>query len=198
MSGFGSLLQREDFHGGGKLPSIEPLYANAALGDCLLFETYVSSGVVEVPEMDTPAHVIILRSGSPSVIEWRQNGRDHKTELPPGSVSLLPAGLREAARVFRPLPGVASILQMQPGFVQRAVGKIAKGGKVELVPQRVLKDAQIARLMESLRADVVAGSPSGDCSGSRSRWRFQFMSPRSMARGRRSWTHIAVASRRPG
>jgi AraC family transcriptional regulator len=161
VPGFGSLLQRENLRDRGKLPSYEPVYSKVALGDRLIFETYVSSGVVEVPEMEVPADILILRSGSPSVIEWREKGRDRMAELPPGSVSLLPAGLRDAARVFRPLPGVASILQMQPDFVQRAVGEIAKSGKVELVQRRVLKDAQIARLMESLRADVVAGSTSG-------------------------------------
>src|SRR5271155_1671146 len=77
------------------------------------FENYVSSGIVEVPEMEIPAHEVILRIGSPSVIEWRSKGRDHKAKLPSGSVSLLPAGLRQAARVFRPLPGVGSILQSQ-------------------------------------------------------------------------------------
>jgi hypothetical protein len=63
-----------------------PLYSKTTLGSHLVFENYVSSGVVEVPEMELPAHVLILRSGSPSVIEWRSQGRDHRVELPPGSV----------------------------------------------------------------------------------------------------------------
>jgi AraC family transcriptional regulator len=137
-----------------------PLYSKTTLGSHLVFENYVSSGVVEVPEMELPAHVLILRSGSPSVIEWRSQGRDHRVELPPGSVSLLPAGLRDAARVIRPLPGKASILQMQPEFLERGIGAIAAGRRVELVPGKNLDDAQIVRLMESLRADIEAGSPS--------------------------------------
>jgi AraC family transcriptional regulator len=135
--------------------------STTSLGDYLTFENYVSSGVAEVPEMENPAHVLILRTGSPSVIEWRSNGRDHKTELPAGSVSLQPMGYRRAARVFRPLPGEASILQIKPVFLDRGVGEIAKGGRVELVPRMELNDAQIARLMESLRADIAGGSPGG-------------------------------------
>lgn len=164
MFGSGSMLQRDKINDRG-LPSIEPAYSKTALSSNLIFESYVSSGVVEVPEMETPAHVLILRSGSPSVIEWRSNGRDHKAELPANSVSLHPAGFRNAAKVFRPLPGVASILQIRPDFVGRGVGEIAKGGRVELVQRMDLNDAQIARLMESLRTDVAAGSPSGELFG---------------------------------
>jgi AraC family transcriptional regulator len=111
--------------------------------------------------MANRAHVLILRTGSPSVIEWRSNGRDRRVELAPGSVSLLPAGLRQAATVFRPLPGVGSILQIQPAFFNRGIGEIARSGKVELIRSMDLNDGQISRLMESLREDTAAGSPSG-------------------------------------
>lgn len=138
-----------------------PDYSKIAIGNSLTFESYVSSGVVEVPEMANRAHVLILRTGSPSVIEWRSNGRDRRVELAPGSVSLLPAGLRQAATVFRPLPGVGSILQIQPAFFNRGIGEIARSGKVELIRSMDLNDGQISRLMESLREDTAAGSPSG-------------------------------------
>ena len=138
-----------------------PGYSTTAVGNCLTFESYISFGVVEVPEMEVPAHILILRTGSSSVIEWKEEGRDRRVELEPGSVSLLPAGSRRAARVFRPLPGEASILQIRPGFLQRSVGELARGGKVKLGQHVDLRDSQIARLIRSLRADIVAGSPTG-------------------------------------
>jgi AraC family transcriptional regulator len=131
------------------------------VGNCLTFENYVSFGVVEVPEMVVPAHILILRTGSSSIIEWKEGGLDRKAKLEPGSVSLLPAGSRRAARVFRPQPGEASILQLRPGFLQRSVGELARGGKVELGRHMDLRDPQIARLIESLRADIAAGLPTG-------------------------------------
>jgi AraC family transcriptional regulator len=130
-----------------------------------VFESYVSSGVVEVPEMESPAHVLILRIGSPSVIEWQSEGREHRYEHPPGSVSLIPAGLRRAATVFRPLPGVASILQIEPKFLDANVRDVTRGGKLELVQHVDLRDAQIARLIESIFIDVQAGSPAGPLFG---------------------------------
>jgi AraC family transcriptional regulator len=139
--------------------------STTALGKDLVFKEYVSSGVVEVPEMENPAHVLILRAGSPSLFEWRAGARDHSAELPPGSVSLVPVGLREPVRVSRPLPGVASILEINPPFIARAVGQIVKGGRVELIRQMKLDDPQIRRLMESLRADIAVGSPSGPLFG---------------------------------
>ena len=145
--------------------SAVPDRAAVALGRGLTFENYTSSGVVEVPEMENPTHVLILRTGSSSVIEWRENGRDRRAELLPGSVSLLPAGLRQAARVCRPRSGVASILQIQPAYFNRSIAQIVKGGKVELVRRMDLRDWQIATLMESLRANIAAGSPGGSLFG---------------------------------
>jgi AraC family transcriptional regulator len=63
------------------------------------------------------------------------------------------------------LPGAASILQIEPGFFDRAIGAIARGGRVELIRRMDLNDDQIYRLMEALRADVAAGSPSGPVFG---------------------------------
>jgi AraC family transcriptional regulator len=147
-------------------------YAKTSIGKNLVFEEYVnttlastgphfSSGIVEVPESENLFHTLILRTGSPSLIEWRSDGRDHKAELAPGSVSLLPAGLRQAARITRPMPGVGLIFQIDTDFLERSVREIAKGGRFELIRRMDLDDAQIARLIESLRADIRAGSPSG-------------------------------------
>ena len=139
----------------------EPRYSKIGLGRGLIFENFGQSGMIEVPEMENPAHVLILRSGSPSIIEWRSEGRDRREELPPGSVSLLPMGFRHAARVFRPLPGLASILQIDPKFFQRGIGEIAKSGRVELIQHTDLNDPQVVRLVESLRAEIADGFPVG-------------------------------------
>lgn len=165
VAGSRAIIERRKDDDPETLLGAAPGYHKTALSDSLTFESYASSGIVEVPEMENPAHVLILRTGSSSVVEWRRLGREHRVELPPGSVSLLPAGLRDAAKVFRPMPGVASILQIQPAFFDRRIGEIAKGGRVELIRRNDLSDAQIARLMESLRADILAGSPSGPLFG---------------------------------
>jgi AraC family transcriptional regulator len=144
-----------------RVSNATPGYNSTALGNCLTFESYVSSGVVEVPEMEIPAHVLILRTGSSSIIDWQEAGHACKAVLHPGSVSLLPAGLRRAARVFRPQPGEASVLLIRPAFLQRSIADIARGGRVNLGFHTELFDAQISRLIESLRADVQAGKPSG-------------------------------------
>ena len=159
MSGSGSMTGVVSIEDIGNL--LQPVYSTTRLSDNLTFANYASSGVVEVPELENPLLVLILRTGSPSIFEWRSGGRDHRAELPPGSVSLFPAGLRQAARVFRPQPGMASMLQIQPRFFDRSIGELAKGGKVELIRHAHLDDTQIARLIESLRADIAAGSPSG-------------------------------------
>lgn len=138
-----------------------PSYVKTRLGEGLTFESYTSSGVVEVPEMVVPAHVLIVRTGSPSVIEWQFNGRERREELGPGTVSLIPAGFRHAARVFRPLPGEASILQIAPKFFDRGIGDNSTRAKLELVEYRNFMDPQIARLVKSIQADIASGLPGG-------------------------------------
>jgi hypothetical protein len=122
VAGSGSIIERGEGDSQRTLMSVAPSYSKTTLGDHLTFENYVSSGLVEVPEVENTAHVLILRTGSPSLIEWRSNGRDHRVRLSPGTTSLLPVGLRQAAKVFRPLPGVGSILQIQPAFLDRGIG----------------------------------------------------------------------------
>jgi hypothetical protein len=72
-------------------------YSTTRLSDTLVLERYVSPGVVEVPEAVLHSHTLILRKGSPTLLEWRISGRDRFLHLLPGSSSLLPAGLLEAA-----------------------------------------------------------------------------------------------------
>jgi AraC family transcriptional regulator len=146
----------------GRVPSQPvPTYVKTNLGQSLAFESYMSSGIVEVPEMVVPAHVLILRTGSPSIIEWRSNGRERREELAPGTVSLVPAGFRHAARVFRPLPGEAFILQLAPKFLERGIADIAKRAKLELIEHRHLRDPQIALLIRSIQGDIASGMASG-------------------------------------
>ena len=159
------LLRPDSIAKSDQAPRSEPVHSKTVLGGGLKFETYVSTGVAEIPEMDVPAHVLIHRCGSPSIIEWRVGGHEHRVKLPAGSVSLIPAGLRKAARVRRPQAGVACILQIEPAFFDQGIRQITRSGTFELVERVDLEDAQIARLLESIRADVEAGSPAGPLFG---------------------------------
>jgi hypothetical protein len=96
MAGSGSKIERDKGDDRGTLLTHSPLYSTTAPGDSLIFEEYVSSGVVEVPEVENRSLALILRTGSPSRFEWRGNGGDHIAELPAGSISLIPDGLRQA------------------------------------------------------------------------------------------------------
>ena len=57
---------RDDF---GSVSAVEPGYSKTALGSSITFESYLSSGVVEVPEMDLPAHIITTLCGQPDNAE---------------------------------------------------------------------------------------------------------------------------------
>jgi AraC family transcriptional regulator len=116
---------------------------------------------MEVPEAVLPSHTLILRKGSPTLLEWRTAGRDRYRELPAGSSSLLPAGLLEAARITRSLPGTATFLRIDPLLFERGIADIAKRGRIELVRHTQLDDPQICRLLTTLDTHLRQGSPAG-------------------------------------
>jgi AraC family transcriptional regulator len=136
-------------------------FSSTTLSKNLVFERYISPGVVEMPEAILPSHTLILRKGSPSLLEWRTSGRDRFLTLLPGSSSLLPAGLLEAARVTRELPGTAIFLRIDPSLFERGIADIKKRGKLELVRHTQLDDPQICRLLTTLDAHLHDGSPAG-------------------------------------
>jgi hypothetical protein len=165
VAGSGSTIERPKDGDPGTRLTGAPDYSRTSLGKGIDFHEYVSSGVVEVPEVGNQILSLILRTGSPSLFEWRGNGGEHVAELPAGSISLFPEGMRQPVRVTRPLPGKVSILEIDSRFFARSIGQIARGGRLELVKLLRLDDRQVCRLMETLRADVGAGSPGGPLFG---------------------------------
>lgn len=140
-------------------------FSSAAISKSLIFERYISPGVVEVPETILHSHTLILRKGSPSLLEWRNSGRNRFLRLPPGSSSLLPVGILEAARITRELPGTAIFLRIDPTLFERGIADIAKRGKLELARHTNLDDPQICRLLSTLDAHLHDGSPAGPLFG---------------------------------
>src|SRR5215469_3137690 len=136
-------------------------FLTTGLSKGLVFERYASPGVIEVPEAILPSHTLILRKGSPTLLEWHTYGRERSLELPPGSSSLLPAGLLEGARITRDRPGTATILRIDPALFERGIAEIAKRGKIELARHTRLDDQQICRLLTTLDAHLEDGSPGG-------------------------------------
>lgn len=136
-------------------------FVTTRLSESLVFERYASPGVVEVPENILRSHTLILRKGSPTLLEWHTSGRERYLNLPSGSTSLLPAGLLEGARITRDLPGTATILRIDPVLFERGIADIAKRGKIELARHTQLDDPQICRLLTTLDTHLHDGSPGG-------------------------------------
>ena len=134
-------------------------FSNTSLTNSIVLERYTFPGIIEVPETVLPYHSLLLRKGSTTLLEWRASGRERYLELPPGSSSLLPAGLVEAARVTKDLPGLTMILRIKPALFERSIADITKRGKLELVRHTKLDDPQICRLLSALDAHLHDGSP---------------------------------------
>jgi hypothetical protein len=93
-------------------------------------------------DAESPAFGLLPRNHQSHI-----SGRNRFLHLLPGSSSLLPAGLLEAARITRELPGTATVLRIDPTLFERGIADIAKHGGIELVRQPQLDEPQICRLL---------------------------------------------------
>ena len=114
----------------------------------------------EVPEHAPHAHLINIRIGPPSPLEWWIAGERPRRQLvTPGDVHLTSAGVPMRNRVQDPLETLA--LALAPHFVQHAAHEYLRADRLELVNQRAIRDAQILHLSLALQAELAADCPGG-------------------------------------
>jgi AraC family transcriptional regulator len=106
------------------------------------------------------AHVICIRVGPPSLLEWRIAGERPRRQLvTPGDVHLTSAGVPTRNRSQEPFEIL--VLALAPHAVQHALHEYGRADRLELVNRRAIRDPQILHLGLALRAELEAGCPGG-------------------------------------
>jgi AraC family transcriptional regulator len=110
------------------------------------------------------AHVICIRVGPPSLLEWRIAGERPRRQLvTPGDVHLTSAGVPTRNRSQEPFEIL--VLALAPQAVQHALHEYGRADRLELVNRRAIRDPQILHLGLALRAELEAGCPGGQLYG---------------------------------
>jgi hypothetical protein len=106
-----------------------------------------------------PTHVLNLLVGEPVRAEWTTEGRCRSAINEPGTIYLLPRGMRDKVAWMHQSSRV--MLAIDPKFLAQSVEETAHLEDVALTPDWELKDRHIAALMMALRADLEDGSRRG-------------------------------------
>jgi AraC family transcriptional regulator len=114
----------------------------------------------EGPEHTLYDHVICIRVGPPSFLEWWIAGERPRRQLvTPGDVHLTSAGVSMWYRSQE--PSEVLVLALAPNFIQHAVHEYTAAAPLELRNQRAIRDAQLLHLGLALQAELEAGCPGG-------------------------------------
>jgi AraC family transcriptional regulator len=159
-----SRIQVVDVASGALRPAAYPDWlvlasAHAPWQDSFLVEQH-RRPPFEGPEHAPHAHLINIRLGPPSPLEWWIAGERPRRQLvTPGDVHLTSAGVPMRNRMHEPYETLA--LALAPHFVQHAAYEYVRADRLELVNQRAIREAQILHLGLALRAELTAGCPGG-------------------------------------
>jgi AraC family transcriptional regulator len=116
----------------------------------------------DVKNCSTLVHVLM---GVPVRHEWRVDGHTVKVHSPPGSILIVPDGFEGSVRCWRSRPAAQWILEFEPRALEQKIEECLGGTHLQLTPHFDLTDVQVLRLIQTLHADIVGGSPSGSLFG---------------------------------
>ena len=144
-----------------------PLRSSAVHSDWrgMLLEEHHADMEYVRPDLRSRSTLLHIFTGVAVRHEWRVGGQTHRFHSPPGSMLIVPEGFEGSVRAWRSRPGIQWILEFEPRLLQRRLEECGNDAPVELAPHFDLTDPQMLRLIQTLHADVVGGSPVGSLFG---------------------------------
>jgi len=144
-----------------------PLRSSAPRSDWhgMIFEEHHAEAEYVRPDVRSCSIVLHVFTGVPVRHEWRVDGHRLRFHSAEGSILMLPNAFEGSVRCWRSRAETQWILEFQPRALGQRVEDYLGGAKLELTPQFDLTDLQLLRLIQTLRADVVGGSPAGSLFG---------------------------------
>lgn len=143
-----------------------PLHSSAASSHWhgMILEVHRADAEYVRPDLKSSSNLIHVFTG-PVRHEWHVDGRLHRVNSGSGSVLIVPNGLEASVQVWRTRPDTQWILELDPATLEQRIAESLGGSRLELVPHFDVTDSQLLRLLQTLHADVVSGSPAGSLFG---------------------------------
>jgi len=126
----------------------------------ILLEHRSAGRELELHDVATCEHVVVVQLNDSSEFEWRENGRYRTVKFNPGESVLHPAGAPLSFRIARTSEVVA--ISLDPKFVRCAAHDLFAGSdRLELTQRVELSDPMLHGLAVSLKEEAEAGYPGG-------------------------------------
>jgi AraC family transcriptional regulator len=144
-----------------------PLKSSAFRSDWsgMILEEHCAPAEYVRPDVKNCSTLVHVFTGVPVRHEWRVDGHTYRVHSPAGSILIVPNGFEGSVRCWRPRPETQWILEFEPRAMEQKIAECFGGAHLELTPHFDLTDVQALRLIQTLHADVMGGSPAGSLFG---------------------------------
>lgn len=104
-------------------------------------------------------HIVVVLLNKPVKVEMKLPGRNHRNEIRPNQVSLIPAGALVSARVGH--QHEFAMLSIEPRFLARAAHDVGGLDQLELTPTIAVDDPLLSALIIGLDQEAASGCRRG-------------------------------------
>jgi len=148
----------EVYEDGRRVPAAPrpPVLSSAFLGEDVILERHSTSQSAHYGEREQTAHTLFLYEGKPVRAAWRVDGKRFDGWVRSGHLWIVPRSMPHTSSFQGPHGGV--LLSIGNSQLERQIGPVMCGGRIELVHGFNLEDGQLEHLMRGLLAVVQDGS----------------------------------------
>ena len=148
----------EVYEHGRRVPNTpwRPVLSSAILGDDVILEQHVTPQAEQYGEREQTNHTLFLYEGKPVRTAWRVDGKQFNGWMRSGHLWIVPRSIPHTSSFAGPHGGV--ILSIGNSHLERHIGPLVRGGRIELMPEFNLEDGQLEHLLRGLLAVARDGS----------------------------------------
>jgi AraC family transcriptional regulator len=151
----------EVYEDGRRVPAAPrlPLLSSAYLSDEIIVEKHFTPERKNYGEREQVTHTLYLYEGEPVRTTWRVAGQRFNGWVREGHLWIVPQSMPHTSSFRGPHGGV--MLSFGNSQLERHIGPLMCGGRIELAPKFNLKDGQLAHILHGLEA-VAEDGPAAD------------------------------------
>ena len=133
-----------------------PVLSSAFLGEDVILEKHLTPRSAHYGEREQTNHTLFLYEGEPVRAAWKADGKQFNGWLRSGRLWIVPRSMPHTSSFQGPHGGV--LLSIGNSHLERHIGPLMRGGRIELAPGFNLEDGQLEHLLRGLLAVAEDGS----------------------------------------
>lgn len=133
-----------------------PVLSSAFMGEGVILERHLTPQSAHYGERENTTDSLFLYEGKPTRVGWRVGGQRFNGWVHPGHVWIVPQSVPHTTSFHGPHGGV--LLAIGKSQLERHIGPLMHGGRIELAPGFNLEDGQLEHLLRALLAAAGDGA----------------------------------------